>query len=345
MTDEEKSKQSKGGKKRAQGMTPKQLSDSGRKAALTRWANEGKVAVAHYGSPDRPLRIGDIDIPCYVLADGRRVLAQRGLQGGMGLSEGGGKGGARKIVQFMEYLERKGLDTKGLSARANSPISFIPPHGGNPADGYEATILPDICAVVIEASQKGLLHERQKPMATRCAELQHGFARDGIIALVDIATGYRDAKIRDNIAHNIDRHVAKELRPWVRTFQPEYYKQIHRLNGWLYTENGGSPGVVGTWTTDIVYKRFPLGVWEEINKLAARNEKGRLKHRLFQRLSYENGHPLLKERLAAIIQIMKWCPPDWDEFMRRLDQEFPRPGDTMRFPFYDETPALPTPKT
>ena len=45
--------------------------------------------LAKYGAADRPLKIGGIEIPCYVLADGTRVLAQRGLQSGIGLSEGG----------------------------------------------------------------------------------------------------------------------------------------------------------------------------------------------------------------------------------------------------------------
>ena len=31
------------------------------------------------GAPNRPLRIGDIEIPCFVLEDGTRVLTQRGF--------------------------------------------------------------------------------------------------------------------------------------------------------------------------------------------------------------------------------------------------------------------------
>ena len=31
------------------------------------------------GAPDRPLRIGDIEVQCYVLEDETRVLSQRGV--------------------------------------------------------------------------------------------------------------------------------------------------------------------------------------------------------------------------------------------------------------------------
>ena len=63
-----------------------------------------------------------MEIPCYVLSDGTRVLVQRGLQSGMGMSEGGGKSGARRIVELLESIAGKGIDIKDLIARANSPI-------------------------------------------------------------------------------------------------------------------------------------------------------------------------------------------------------------------------------
>src|SRR5258708_40038057 len=88
----------KGGRARALALTPEERSESARKAVVARWAKQGKAVVemprAAYGSPDRPLKIGEIAIPAYVLTDGRRVLAQRGLQSGIGMSEGGGSKGA-----------------------------------------------------------------------------------------------------------------------------------------------------------------------------------------------------------------------------------------------------------
>lgn len=143
------------------------------------------------------------------------MLAQRGLQTGLGMSTGGGKGGARKITGLMDSLQRKGMDTKDLASRANSPIRFIQPQGGI-ADGYEATILPDLCAVLIEADQRGLLHPSQRKLAQQAARLQHGFATLGIIALVDKATGYEEYTRQQHITEILQRFVSKELRPWAR---------------------------------------------------------------------------------------------------------------------------------
>lgn len=332
-----------GGLARAARTPPKRRSEIARAAAMSRWADEGKPQpmLAKYGALDRPLKIGDVEIPCYVLADGTRVLAQRGLQGGIGLSEGGGKTGARRIAELMESLAEKGVNVRGLVARANSPIRFIPPHGGNPADGYEATILPDICAVLIDAQQQGKLTPSRVHLAERAALLQHGFATIGIIALVDEATGYQDYRPRDALARILEKFVAKELRPWVKTFPAEFYKQIFRLNQWEYHENCGRPGVVGHWTNNIVYKRLAPGVLEELRKQTPRTPGGDFKNKLFQRLTEDFGHPKLREHLTGVIMLMKYSP-NWEVFMDRLDREYPQWGTTMLLPFPDdyEPPAV-----
>src|SRR5712692_10382868 len=74
---------SKGGKARAQKLTSDERKEIARHAAASRWskvpAKGPRLVKATHGSPDRPLRIGDLEIPCYVLEDGRRVLVQRGM--------------------------------------------------------------------------------------------------------------------------------------------------------------------------------------------------------------------------------------------------------------------------
>lgn len=179
------------------------------------------------------------------------------------MSEGGSTSGARKIADLMARLEAKGIDIKDLAARANSPIRFVLPRGGPAVDGYEATLLPDICAVIIDAARQGKLGQRLERMSERCAILQHGFATVGIIALVDEATGFQEFRTRDALALILERFVAKELRPWIRTFPTEFYRQIYRLNGWgEFNEKAGRPGVIGHWTTNVVYKR--LDWWQRL---------------------------------------------------------------------------------
>jgi hypothetical protein len=327
-----------GGKARAQALTRQERQQIARTAALARWEKLGKtpLPIATHGSPDKPLVIGGIALSAYVLADGTRLLAQRGLQSGIGLSEGGGQGGERKIAALMKRLEDKGIDVRGLVARANSPIRFIPPHGGNPADGYDALILPDICRVLIDAERQGKLDRRLMRLAERAAILQHGFAVVGITALVDEATGYQDARAKDALVKILTAFVAKELRPYIPTFPSTFYREMYRLRQWEWPEEPSEQSkrspLIGKLTDDLVYDRLAPNVKDRLKELVGRNDSGRLKHKMFQRLTAEKGEPKLREHLASVITLMK-ATDDWPQFMKMLNRSLPK---YTPLPLFDE---------
>jgi hypothetical protein len=334
-----------GGRKRAANLTPVERSEIARAGAIAKWSKEGVTATptpsALYGSPEKPLRIGNIEIPCYVLSDGRRVLVQRGLQTGIGFSRSGGKGGARRLVVFMKSLERKGIDTRDLSARANSPIKFVIQGGigSTIAHGYEATILPDICAVVIDADQQGKLAARQKHLARQCAVLQHGFATVGIIALVDEVTGYAEFKKKQDYAEIMQRFISKELRPWARRFPFEYYEKIFHLKGWDasdLTPNSPKPLEVGKITDDLIYKRLAPFVRDELKRMTPRNEKGYLSNKLHQYLTDGIGNAKLEKHLAVVMALMD-VSPDWDSFMVNVGKVLPKFGKNYELGLNDQS--------
>src|SRR5690349_8003104 len=72
-----------GGRARAKSLSASRRSEIARKAADSRWA-EVKDAVC--GSPDKPLVIGGVEIECYVLEDGTRVLTQAAFLQALGRS-------------------------------------------------------------------------------------------------------------------------------------------------------------------------------------------------------------------------------------------------------------------
>jgi len=62
--------------------------------------------------------------------------------------------------------------------------------------------------------------------------LIRGLARVGIIALVDEATGYQEVRARQELQRILEAYVQAELRPWIKTFPDEFFKEIYRLQGW-----------------------------------------------------------------------------------------------------------------
>lgn len=323
----------KGGKARAEALSAEQRTSIARQAAATRWS--GSVLKATHGSTDHPLKIGDIEIPCYVLDDETRVLSQRGLQAGIGMSVGGDPGGSGepRIVVFLKALAQKGLDTHDLTSRLMNPIRFQPLGGGRSAYGYDATVLADICDAVLAARTGKLLLPSQSTIAEKCEILVRGFARVGIIALIDEATGYERDRVAGSLAKILEAFIAKELQPWVRTFPAAYYEQLFRLRGLRYASDSvRRPQYFGVLTNDIVYKRLAPGVLDELKNVTARDDEGRPRHKYFQKLTANVGYPKLREHLGSVVTLMR-LSNNYDDFKEKLDLIHPSYGSTLPLQF------------
>lgn len=326
MSDTKDISKAKGGVARAQALSADKRTEIAKIAAQARWGEN--LPRATHGSPDKPIRIAGTEIQCYILPGEIRVLSQAGLQLALGMSQGGGQGGVRKIVSLMERLHKKGIVVNDLTARVSSPIRFVPPHGGNPANGYEATILPDICSAIIRADQDGKLDARLKYMAVQAAILQHGFATLGIIGLVDEATGYQHIRARDALQAFLDRFLRKELAAWVKTFPDEFFQELFRLKRWQWKGTSRRPGVVGKYINDLIYDRLGEGVLEELQKRNPLDDKGRRKSKHFQWLTEDIGNPALAQHMYATIGFMR-ASDNWESFKSTFYRAFPKKGDNL----------------
>ena len=297
-------------------------------------SNEPLKVIA--GAPDRPLVIGDIEIPCYVLEDEQRVLSQRGLQVGIGMGTGGGTAirGAPRIASFVASLEQKGLDTKDLTARSQSPIEFQPPGGGRTAYGYPAALLVDLCNAVLAARDAGVLQRQQSHIAKQADILIRGLATLGVIALVDEATGYQRIREERALATILERFIAKELQPWTKTFPIEFYTEICRLKEWPGVHAIRRPSVIGKYTNDFVYDRLAPELRAELQRLNPTLPVGGRKHKHHQWFTPEHGHPKLREHLIGVTALMR-AATNWNAFRRSMDRSYPKFGMTLSFP-YDE---------
>lgn len=323
MATDPKTNRAAGGNARAAKLTPAQRSASASAAAKAKAENK-KLPVATHGSIEHPLTLGDVEIPCYVLEDGTRVLSLRGLVSGLGISSGSTRSGESRIVTFVESEAIKRHAATDLATALNSPIKFLPPHGGRSAYGYPATLLADICEAVLAARTDGELTGAQLAVANQCEVLVRGFARVGIIALVDEATGYQRDRAKDALAKILEAWVAKELQPYMRTFPAEYYEEMFRLRGLPYppTNPKFRPQYFGVLTNDIVYERLAPGLLEEMKRQAQKDEK---KAHLHRRLTVEVGHPRLKEHLASVVTAMK-LSNNYPDFINKLNRVHPRFG-------------------
>ncbi len=286
-------------------------------------ARKTKALQVIAGTPDHPLLIGDIEIPCYVLEDETRVLAQRGMVSGLGMSRGGSShGGGDRLAHFVNQNTLNPFISNELREVTGNPIKFRPPTGSM-AYGYPATMLVDLCNIVLEARKAGALQKQQKHIADRCEILIRGLAKVGIIALVDEATGYQEIRAKRDLATILERFLAEELQPWTKTFPYEFYSEISRLKGWPPPHEYKRPIVFAKYTNDLVYERLAPGVLAELKKRNPADILGRRRHKHFQWFTPEHGHPKLREHLSGVMMMMN-SHDNWDLFYRSLNKARPK---------------------
>ncbi|MFJ9181117.1 P63C domain-containing protein [Streptomyces sp. NPDC102360] len=330
--DKQASGRARGGVARAKQLSPAERSAIAKKAAAARWNDNLTQAVS--GSPDRPLKIGEFEIECYVLDDGTRVLTQASFLQALGRHPKANtrrEGGAVPIPPILQSKALSSFITEEILEKAR-PITFTHPAGGR-AHGYNAELLPVVCEIYLKARDAGALDRQQEHVAKRAEILIRGLAHVGIIALVDEATGYQEFRARNALSKILAAFIEKELQPWVRTFPPDFYSELFRLRGLDYpAETVRRPQYFGILTNDIVYKRLAPGVLDELKRVTPRSETGRLKHRYFQHLTSNVGYPKLREHLGSVVTLMK-LSKDWQDFMLKLDQIHPRLGVQATLPF------------
>jgi len=280
------------------------------------------------------LTIADLEIPCFVLEDGTRVISGRGLTAAIGM-KGRGQGAAR----ISALLRRKGSPDNDLVLAIETPFLF---DGGGPVltHGYEAEVLVRLCEEILDAKDAKLLEtEEERRYGHACYILTRALAKVGIVALVDEATGYQEVRDRLALQAILDRYLRRELAAWAKCFPDEFYQQIFRLRGWEWKGiKVNRPQAVAHYTKDLVYERLAPGILKELEERNPKTQSGRRKSKHHQWLTEDVGHPALAQHLYALIGFQRVCGIGaWDQFYEMVQRAFPKKGETLLLP-YPENP-------
>lgn len=315
-----------GGLARAKAMSAEERKASSTKAAEARWAIP---KATHVGE----LKIGGTSLLCAVLKDGRRVLSQNGFNAAMGRrgrTHQKPHGGGFSPPPFLQANNLKPFLSAEIEA-ASVPIDFRSVGGkgvAGQAKGYRAELLPLVCNVYLEAREAGVLIKQQMHVARMAEILVRALATVGIIALIDEATGYQAERQRDALAQILEAFIAEELRPYIRMFPHEFFKQVHRLWDWPYKENSThGPRYVGKIINKYIYARLPPGVLEELQRKNP-TTKGQRKHAHHQWLTEETGIVTLDKQILAVTTLMV-VSDDKAMFDVLVKKRFPKRGDQL----------------
>jgi hypothetical protein len=140
----------------------------------------------------------------------------------------------------------------------------------------------------------------------------------------------RSGKIID--LYELDKYIDDKINTYAKEFGQDYYLEIFRLNGWKIPESGiisYKPNIVGRYTIDIIYGRFPKEVLPTIEGNNKYNEIGIRLYKHFQFLT-PKGIELLEKFIEDSVIVMKKCK-FWDEFVEEHARIYGFPFQTSLF--------------
>jgi hypothetical protein len=274
--------------------------------------------------------IGELQLDCYVLEDGRRVFHKRGMAKALGMKSGGGN-------VFMRAMQRKGLGSElplKLREKIDNPINFKP-LTQDLGHGYEAEVLVEVCKSVIRADEQGKLTVAQKPLADQARILLNAFAKVGVTALIDEATGFQQVRGPTALRLLVQQYIEEEKREWDKQFPDDYYDQLNRIYGSRALTMTGTGAVIqnrpqhfGKFTRSYVY--YPLengAVLEELDRINPKiNHRGTRKARFHQHLTQGYGIEKLKRQVQEVLTLMA-VSDSVGQFKRLFQKRFPQTGD------------------
>jgi hypothetical protein len=268
------------------------------------------------------LDVAGVEIPCYVLGDGRRVISRTGA---LHFLAGGGQGGGN----LESYLRVESLKTFLPSDLDHQFIDIAIPNVVNKdVKALSASAFIDICRAYARARDtQALQTERQVEIAIRASMALGAFAKTGIEAAIDEATGYQYERADDAIRVKLKLYLEDEMRPWDRTFPDELWVQFGRLTRWRGPINE-RPKYWGKLVMELVYEYLDADVcaWLRANAPAPRH--GQNYH---QWLSSQYGLRKLIEHIWMLIGMASVCH-DMRELRQRMAEKFGREG--VQFTLY-----------
>lgn len=257
-----------------------------------------------------PLPIGDTELECAILDDqeNTRIIGMTSVFKAFGRVARSNN----RLINIPAFMDATNLQPF-IDQELRGLITQIEYHDGKTKKvGYNALILPALCDMYLQARRAGKLTAKQAHLAEKAEILQSAFAKVGIQALVDEATGFQRDRGHDALRLLLVKYIAEGLQKWLKTFPDTFFLELDRLYNNEPTSSRGRPQYYGGFINRYVYNPIENGyVKQELDKLNISDE-GKRKARFHQWLNDE-GRNMLIHQIGRVQGLMEMCT-DIDHF-------------------------------
>lgn len=299
MATSEPKGRAKGGIVVAKSMTKEERLARAQKGALARWGAKALKKGSfkeHFG----------IDVECFVLDDEIRTAAisQTGMGAALGLASRG-----NALPRFIGGKIMSEYVGAHLLEKIEKPLKFQWDSGGaHPpveVNGYDVTLLIDICHAIIRADDEGKLQKQQIHVARQARLIIGASAKAGIKGLVYALAGYRPEI--DEVISAFKHYVLEEAKKYEKEFPTELYVEWQRLYSITPPQRGKNWKEMHL-TIDHIYYPLAKSNGKLLEMLrSAKTSKGDRNTKLFQFLN-EVGARALRIQLGRVLEMAESSP-------------------------------------
>lgn len=295
-----------GAKARSEKLTPEKRSEIARKAAIARHTANKPLEAIRKGNFKEDF---GFDVECYVLNDEKRtaLISQRGMGAALELGEGGSR-----LKRFVNYQFMQKYIGPELRGKLENPIIFQTVRQNNTgpaahANGYDVTILIDLCNAIITAKRDGA--KVSDSVSTQASIILSASAKSGIQELVYKLTGFDSTK--DHFVKAFKQFVSDEAKKYEKEFPPELYVEWARIYDLKIPEGRGWPWEFKHLTVKHIYTPLAKSNGKLLALLRETKTKGGdRKAKLFQFLN-EVGTRALRMQLGRVLEMAESSKDRW----------------------------------
>lgn len=273
-----------------------------------------------------PLNVGNIELNCYVLEDGTRILSSTSIFKAFDRPRKG-----RRSKEERRYFEQKELPSflpiniletykkyallpenaqkSAILTDIDDILEWIIPvqfyDGGKLKAGYKSNLLVKMCELYVRANEiDGILRDNQKQFAEKAQILLYAFASVGLDGLIDEATGHNKDPKYQGLRVLLNQYIEERLQRWTMVFPDQFFAYLDKLYGNEKTISRNRPQYYGHFINRYIYDQIEKGVVkEELDRLNIK-EDGTRKGRFHQWLK-DFGKNQLILQIGQIMGVMQ----------------------------------------